>query len=689
MPTVIDSLVVSLGLDNSKFKKGREENKADLKRTKDEAASAAKDIEASGKKAAEFFAGMKLQALQFFTVIAGGVGLEKFVTQQVTANAATGRLAENLGIATEQLSAWQQILVRSGGTAEDANTTFQNLAQTISDLELGQNPANVGVLQRLHITPADLKDTEGALLKIADGLHAIDDAKVRTNLGQRLGFSTATVNLLSRGSPYLREQLELQRRIGVVTQADADAAIRLQNAWEGLKQSSTAVGRAILTGLTPYIIAAANALDRLATWAKNNPGIIKAAFLGIAAAALVMNVALLPEIAIFAAIAAAIAAISAAIGWVINDFNRFKDGTSLLDWSGMANGLGNVGSAFRDLANAAHEALDKIDPRLWDAIGSSVTRLANGAIAALVNVLNGVAVSIRTIANLTRGQSFEDAATNAANATRADIAQGDRRAPPGAATPARSAPPASGQPPAVPAAPAPARAPSPVRPLIPPRPTGSAEDQTLALIRQREGFQPVAKWDRNAYRAGFGSDTTTDARTGAVRRVTRDTTVTRENAEADLRRRVTNEFIPAAQRAVGAQWAALNAPTQAALASIAYNYGRLPSVVARAARSGDVTQIANAIESLKGDNQGINQARRLAEAAIVRNSGIGAGLPPASAALAAGATANDNRRTSTTETNIGQITVNTQATDAAGIARGIGGAVQAYPFVAQANTGLQ
>ncbi|MFP3813080.1 hypothetical protein, partial [Bacillus sp. SIMBA_005] len=46
--------------------------------------------------------------------------------------------------------------------------------------------------------------------------------------------------------------------------------------------------------------------------------------------------------------------------------------------------------------------------------------------------------------------------------------------------------------------------------------------------------------------------------------------------------------------------------------------------------------------------------------------------------------------TSTTETNInGPITVHTQATDAAGVARDLGGALRRYSFVVpQANTGL-
>ncbi|ARB04788.1 glycoside hydrolase family protein [Neisseria lactamica] len=146
----------------------------------------------------------------------------------------------------------------------------------------------------------------------------------------------------------------------------------------------------------------------------------------------------------------------------------------------------------------------------------------------------------------------------------------------------------------------------------------SAMAETLAMIRKHEGFSSRTYWDVNAYRLGYGTDTITD-RNGNVRRVRQGDTVTREDAERDLARRV-QIFRNGARRKIGeAQFDRLPAKTQAAITSVAYNYGsldKLPSLVT-AARSGNINAISRAIAARQGDNRGVNRKRRLEEAAAV------------------------------------------------------------------------
>jgi len=152
--------------------------------------------------------------------------------------------------------------------------------------------------------------------------------------------------------------------------------------------------------------------------------------------------------------------------------------------------------------------------------------------------------------------------------------------------------------------------------------SGSAEDRAKTLLRQFEGFKSSTYWDVNANRVGFGSDTITDA-SGTVRRVNAGDTVSREDAERDLQRR-TRETLTQVRGAVGDEaYSRLHANQQAALASVTYNYGRLPDSVAQAARTGDGEAIAKAIEGLQGHNEGINRGRRLAEANLARSSADG------------------------------------------------------------------
>jgi hypothetical protein len=73
---------------------------------------------------------------------------------------------------------------------------------------------------------------------------------------------------------------------------------------------------------------------------------------------------------------------------------------------------------------------------------------------------------------------------------------------------------------------------------------------------------------------------------------------------------------------------------RASLTSIAYNYGTIPSRIVPAVQSGNPETIARAIESLAGDNKGINAGRRMQEANIARGTAFpGSRAVPAFAAM--------------------------------------------------------
>lgn len=143
------------------------------------------------------------------------------------------------------------------------------------------------------------------------------------------------------------------------------------------------------------------------------------------------------------------------------------------------------------------------------------------------------------------------------------------------------------------------------------------------LLRVEEGFQPSAYWDVNHFRVGYGSDTYTTA-DGDVHSVTKDTVISKADAERDLSRRI-SEFVGDAATKVGAEaWNALPKTTRSALVSVAYNYGSLPGSVVAAIQTGDNEQIANAVEGLSA-----NPGRRKREAAIIRSGSMPGGDPQA------------------------------------------------------------
>ena len=244
-----------------------------------------------------------------------------------------------------------------------------------------------------------------------------------------------------------------------------------------------------------------------------------------------------------------------------------------------------------------------------------------------------------------------------------------------------------------------------------PAASGGVAGAAADMIAGFEGFIGKAKWDRNAFRAGFGSDTVTDPVTGQVTKISAGMNVSRDAAKADLQRRVATEFMPRVAAAVGAAWGQFSASAKAAMTSMAYNYGSLPKDVLAAARSGDASAVAaamraHAMDGAKNDptgaTRGINARRRYAEASAVLTGGAandngsaGSGLSVAGNRAGVALAANGGAVSSapavvsqSTSVHISSLTVQTQATDAHGIARDIGGALRKQVSAVQANSGL-
>lgn len=149
-------------------------------------------------------------------------------------------------------------------------------------------------------------------------------------------------------------------------------------------------------------------------------------------------------------------------------------------------------------------------------------------------------------------------------------------------------------------------------------------ERSSEIIGDFEGFRTNAYWDVNHWRVGYGSDTVTNP-DGSYRKTVKGDVIDQAAADRDRARRIKQQFLPLAREAVGEQWYGLDTDAQAALVSVTYNYGRLPTNVVRAAKTGDPELIAQAVEKLQFHNDGVNKARRLKEAQMIRGGGGGKG----------------------------------------------------------------
>ncbi|MFL9904277.1 hypothetical protein PQR71_40170 [Paraburkholderia fungorum] len=316
MATVIDSLVVALGMDASGFTKGSKDASGALKKTNDEATRTAKELELRGKQAGEFFSQIKNQALGMLAVFTAGKGLSSFVSDVVAGDAAVGRMATNIGMSTEDLSAWQGVAERAGGSAAGMSGSLKAMAQQMAQISITGTPG-AQVLQSLAMAGINIskyfdKATTSSqrMLMASDAFKGMDAARAQA-LGARMGFDEGTVNVLMQGRQAVQALLAEQEKIGHANEADAKSAQQLQAAWRALSQASEDLGRKILTSLSPFIQDLSGALLRLSEWAAQHRGIVEAAFIAIAAAltAVTVGLAAMAASAAFGAIAAGFTAI--------------------------------------------------------------------------------------------------------------------------------------------------------------------------------------------------------------------------------------------------------------------------------------------------------------------------------------------------------------------------------------------
>lgn len=145
--------------------------------------------------------------------------------------------------------------------------------------------------------------------------------------------------------------------------------------------------------------------------------------------------------------------------------------------------------------------------------------------------------------------------------------------------------------------------------------TGSGMDLSAKLLRSFEGFRATPYFDTNAFRVGYGSDTVTLA-DGSIQKVVQGMRISVEDANRDLVRRI-GEFQNGIKSDIGTErFNSFNPQQQAALTSIAYNYGSLPQRIIEAVKTGSSEEIATAIRGLAGDNGGVNSERRNKEAFV-------------------------------------------------------------------------
>lgn len=255
--TVIDALLITLGLDTSDFRKGQKDVSDDLKKQREDAKKTAKEMAEQGKKAASFFSSIKteLLALTGVTVTAGG--LISFVKSTTSGLMDLSIQSKALGLSARELDGWSKSAEAAGSSAEKISASLQGFQGAIQGARVGDYSSSIfGGLAQLNALTGQNFDVWGqdasSLAKTSlDALRKISDPNLRRQVGLSLGFDDATLQRNQEGK-FLPDVDRLTKSSGI-TDASTKGAKEFTAAWAELGQNLDTVKNQIYVGLIPTI----------------------------------------------------------------------------------------------------------------------------------------------------------------------------------------------------------------------------------------------------------------------------------------------------------------------------------------------------------------------------------------------------------------------------------------------------
>lgn len=338
MATIIDSLIVKLGLDSKEFDSGQKKVSQGLKNTSKDAEGAAKSIS------------------KFLAAIGGVYAIKRFVEGVIETSAALDRMSKNLNMSVQDLSAWSRAAEIAGGTGNGLQGTFQMLSKAQTELRLTGESGLIPYFSALGISMAQAgqaRPVADMLLDMADRFSKMDRATA-FNMGQMMGVDEGTMTLLLRGRNEVELMIKKQKEQGAVTKKQAEEASRMREGIVKIKQDFESFGRELLSKVTPALERLLDKFQRFSAWiGENQEFVIK--FLKILAGSLIaVGLAATPvNLAV-----TAVLALAAGIALLKQDYDTWKrGGESLIDWGKWEPGLRLAGNAIRWLKDLLDDVL--------------------------------------------------------------------------------------------------------------------------------------------------------------------------------------------------------------------------------------------------------------------------------------------------------------------------------------------
>lgn len=272
--TIIDQLLVTLGLDGSAFKKGSEQaikNQKDLENTvnkstkrmteeekklAEERKKQAKELEQRSKQTALALNKIRNEALGLLAIFTAGLGIKEFVSDTINSEASLYRMSQNLNMTAKDLAEWKLANEKAGGSAAGMVAQLNEASSDIARFKVGLGMSDsLKAFFRFGGSYEDLRSGNSYLKARADIVQKIFDVDPTRAMAvaKAMGISEDTFNLIKLGSVAIDQMRESQSRLAEAQANNAMKAEKFRQNMVSLKNSFMAITTDILTKFMPAL----------------------------------------------------------------------------------------------------------------------------------------------------------------------------------------------------------------------------------------------------------------------------------------------------------------------------------------------------------------------------------------------------------------------------------------------------
>lgn len=257
MATVVDALLVTLGVDSSGVDRG-------MNQAQERINSGVKNI---------------VSALSA-PIMAALAGFSAGAAVSAYTETATGldRLSQSLGMSMEDLQGWQYAAEAAGAEAAEVGNFFRDMNDYIVDATTFDSGPLKDIAKELGISLKDaqgnIKATEDVTLELADAFQRIGSQKA-VAFGMQMGIDPGMIALLQKGRAEIEGLIQAQKELGGYTKEDAEIASKAKFAFLTLGKAIEAATMPIARTVVPDITWLAERFTDVAKLMRDNSQFIQ------------------------------------------------------------------------------------------------------------------------------------------------------------------------------------------------------------------------------------------------------------------------------------------------------------------------------------------------------------------------------------------------------------------------------